>query len=167
MNNCDYSEAQNEAASLQQKKPGLMLFSLLQAQIASKQGQHDRALKSYAEIYESDKTSLAAITYYAEELAQRQKFAEARKVLRRAVRKHTDSVEFFEMLSRVESRLGSQMESHRALSEAYALLGNYQSAVQQLNIARTLASKDDFYVQASITARIKELEGLLALEKQK
>lgn len=167
MKNGDYSEAQNEAASLQQKKPGLMLFSLLQAQIASKQGQHDRALKLYAEIYESDKSSLAAITYYAEELAQRQKFAEARKVLRRAVRKHTDSVEFFEMLSRVESRLGSQMESHRALSEAYALLGNYQSAVQQLNIARTLASKDDFYVQASITARIKELEGLLALEKQK
>ena len=144
-----------------------MLFRFLQAQIASKQGQHERALKLYAEIYESDKSSLAAITYYVEELAQRQKFAEARKVLRRAVRKHTDSVEFFEMLSHAESELGSQLESHRALSEAYALLGNYQSAVQQLYIARRLASKVDFYVQASITARIKELEGLLALEKQK
>ena len=71
------------------------------------------------------------------------------------------------MLSHAESESGSQLESHRALAEAYALLGNYQSAVQQLNIARSLAKKDDFYVHASITAKIKELKALDALVKQK
>jgi predicted Zn-dependent protease len=71
------------------------------------------------------------------------------------------------MLSQAESKTGSQMESHRALAEAYALIGNYKSAVQQLNIARSLAKKDDFYVQASITAKIKELKAREELEKQK
>ena len=64
------------------------------------------------------------------------------------------------MLSHAESETGSQLESHRALSEAYALLGNYQSGSTAIENCPYLGSKDDFYVQASITAKIKELKAL-------
>ena len=143
-----------------------MLFKILQARIESRQGQPGKALALFRDAYESDISSLSAITYYAEELGQQGKYSEARKVLRKAVRTFTKSVRFYEMLSHAENEHGSPMESHRALSNAYALVGNYASAIQQLNIARSLANKDDFYIQASITARIKELKTLEALEKK-
>ena len=166
MKGSKYTEAKKNAVLLREQKADLMPFKILQARIESKQGHGEKALEIFRDTYDSDRSSRSAITYYAEELGQQGKYSEARKVLRKAVRKFPKSVRFYEMLSHAESEHGSQMESHRALSEAYALLGNYQSAIQQLNIARSLAKKDDFYVQASITARIKELKGLKALEKK-
>lgn len=163
----DYDAARNETALLIEKAPDQVLFKILQAQIESAQGHKKKSLELFRNIYESDKSSLSAITYYAEELAQQSDYTEARQVLRKAVRKFPKSIQFYEMLSQAESKTGSQMESHRALAEAYALIGNYKSAVQQLNIARSLAKKDDFYVQASITAKIKELKAREELEKQK
>ena len=163
----DYNAARNETALLIEKAPDQVLFKILQAQIESAQGNKKKSLELFRNIYESDKSSLSAITYYAEELAQQSDYTEARKVLRKAVRKFPKRIQFYEMLSQAESKTGSQMESHRALAEAYALIGNYKSAVQQLNIARSLAKKDDFYVQASITAKIKELKAREELEKQK
>ena len=162
-----YKEAEKEIALLLDQAPDQMMFRILQAQIASAQGNKDKSLKLFRDIYTTDKSSLSAITYYAEALAHQGNYAEARKVLRKAVRKFPESILFYEMLSHAEDEAGSKMESHRALAEAYALLGNYRSATQQLKIARSLASKDDFYAQASITARLKEIKGLAALEKQK
>lgn len=161
-----YDAARSETASLLEKAPDQVLFRILQAQIESAQGDHIKSLDLFRSIYESDRNSLSAITYYAEELALQSNYTEARKVLRKAVRTFPKNVKFYEMLSQAESETGSQMESHRALAEAYALLGNYPSAVQQLNIARSFANKDDFYVQASITAKIKELKAVQELEKQ-
>ena len=140
---------------------------ILQAQIKSAQGKHNQSAELFKAIYEVNKNSLSATTYYAEELGQLGDFTEARKVLRRAVRKFPKNIRFYEMLSHAEDEAGSKMESHRALAEAYALIGNYQLAVQQLKIARNLANKDNFYVQASITAKIKELKARQALEKNK
>ncbi|MFW2438754.1 MAG: M48 family metalloprotease [Arenicellales bacterium] len=162
-----YSEARKETALLLDRIPDQMLFRILEAQITSAQGDKDESLKLFSDIYKSDKSSLSAITYYVKALARQGNYAEARKVLRKAVRKYPKSILFYEMLSQAESETGSKMESHRALAEAYALLGNYPSATQQLNIARSFASKDDFYAQASITARIKEIKSIAALEKQK
>jgi len=147
--------------------PDQMLFKILQAQIASSQGNRKKALELFSSIYVTDKSSLPAITYYAEALGHQGDYSTSRKVLRKAVRKYPKSIQFYEMLSQAESETGSKLESHRALAEAYALLGNYQSATQQLNIARTFARKDDFYTQASITARIKEIKGLATLEGHK
>jgi len=163
----DYNSARKETLLLIEKAPHEVLFKILQAQIESKQGNKKKSLELFREIYESDTSSLSAITYYAEELSRQSNYSEARKVLRKAVRKYPKSILFYEMLSKAESETGSQMESHRALAEAYALIGSYKSAVQQLNIARSLAKKDDFYVQASITAKIKELKAREALENQK
>ncbi|MEA1890229.1 MAG: M48 family metalloprotease [Pseudomonadota bacterium] len=162
-----YSEAKKETALLLEHEPDQMLFKILEAQIASAQGNKSKSLELFSDIYNSNKSSLSAITYYAETLAHQGNYAEARKVLRKAVRKFPKSIVFYEMLSQAESESGSKMESHRALAEAYALLGNYPSATQQLNIARSFASKDDFYAQASITARIKEIKSIAAQEKQK
>ena len=162
-----YDAARKETVLLLEKAPDQVLFKILQAQIESRQGNKKKGLELFRNIYEADNSSLSAITFYATELAQQSNYTEARKVLRKAVRKFPNSIQFYEMLSQAESKAGTQMESHRALAEAYALIGNYHSAVQQLNIARSLAKKDDFYVQASITAKIKELKALEALEKQK
>ncbi len=162
-----YEMAKKQVVLLLEQKPDQMLFKILEAQIASAEGENKKSLKLFSEIYNTDKSSLSAITYYSEALSHQGDYPEARKVLRKAVRKFPKNVLFYEMLSQAENEAGSKLESHRALAEAYALLGNYHSATQQLNIARTFAGKDDFYSQASITARIKEIERLAALEKQK
>lgn len=162
-----YSEANNETEILLNEIPDQFLFKILQAQIKSMQGRHKESIELFKNIYETNESSLSAITYYAEALGQQNNFAEARKILRKAVRKFPKNIRFYEMLSHAEDETGSKQESHRALSQAYALIGNYPLAIQQLKIARDLGSKDDFYVQASITAKIKELKAKQALEKQK
>ena len=144
-----------------------MLFRLMHAQIEAASGNRAKALSIYQELFKANRTSLSAATYSADELKKLKKYAEARKVLRKAVRTFPRNVSLYRKLALVESETGSQAESHRATAEAYALLGNYKSAIQQLNIARSHAGKDDFYVQASITARIKEFQTLDALENQK
>ncbi|MCK5360948.1 MAG: M48 family metallopeptidase [Gammaproteobacteria bacterium] len=162
-----YSEANKEIDILLTEKPDQFIFKILQAQIKSKQGKHKESIKLYKSLYEANKSSLSAITYYVEELGQKNNYAEARKILRKAVRKFPNNIRFYEMLSHAEDEAGSKQDSHRALAEAYALIGNYPLAIQQLKIARKLGSKDDFYVQASITAKIKELKAKQTLEKQK
>jgi predicted Zn-dependent protease len=167
MKGSKYSEAYKETETLLKELPDHFLFKILQAQIKSRQGKHKQSIELFKNIYVANKSSLSAITYYAEELGQRSNYAEARKVLRKAVRKFPKNIRFYEMLSHAEDEAGSKQDSHRALAEAYALIGNYPLAIQQLKIARDLGRKDDFYVQASITAKIKELKAKQTLEKQK
>ena len=167
MKGSKYSEANKEIDILLTEKPDQFIFKILQAQIKSKQGKHKESIKLFKSLYEANKSSLSAITYYVEELGQKNNYAEARKILRKAVRKFPNNIRFYEMLSHAEDEAGSKQDSHRALAEAYALIGNYPLAIQQLKIARKLGSKDDFYVQASITAKIKELKAKQTLEKQK
>ena len=79
-------------------------------------------------------------------------------MLRKAVRKHPSEIGFYRMLARAEQESGAMAESHRANAEAYYLAGDLPSAIRQLKIAQSLADKDNFYVQSSISARLKELE---------
>ena len=58
------------------------------------------------------------------------------------------------------------MSEHRSQAEVYSRQGNYQAAVEQLQIA--LRSSDgDFYHNSSVEARLKELRELAANQDKK
>jgi predicted Zn-dependent protease len=167
MESSQYAEAQKEASKLLAREPGRLLFRLLQAKIDSASNKAEAALENFRKIYAENPASRAAITYLVEQLIRMQQYTQARKILRKAVREHPKNILFYKKLALVESETGMMVDSHRATAEAYALQGNYKSALQQLKIARAQADKDDFYTQASITARIKEIQTLDALSEQK
>jgi predicted Zn-dependent protease len=55
--------------------------------------------------------------------------------------------------------LGKRLAQHRATGEAYARMGNYRGAVEQMQIA--LKSGDgDFYQMSAVEARLRELRKL-------
>jgi predicted Zn-dependent protease len=163
----EYREANKQIDELLREQSANPLYLTLQARIASRAGDTGRALQLYQDIYQRDEDSLSAISYYSEELIRQGQYQQARKVLRKAVRKHPSEIGFYRMLARAEQESGSMAESHRANAEAYYLAGDLPSAIRQLKIAQSLADKDNFYIQSSISARLKEIEFKQAQNKKK
>ena len=155
--NDNYVAAVKEARYLLDKDPGNPLYLILQAQLELKLGSPDQTLKHYSKLYERYPNSYAVNTYYAQALLDLDKTAEARQFLRKASRKFPQDTNFYQLLAQAEEAYGNKADSHRASAEYYYLFGEYPAALQQLKIALSLADKDNFYVQSSISARIKAI----------
>lgn len=153
----DYNAAAKEARILLDKDPDNPLYQILQAQLELKLGSPNQALKHYAELYDLYPNSYAVNTYFAQALLDLDKTAEARQFLRKASRKFPHDTNFYQLLAQAEEAYGNKADSHRASAEYYYLFGEYAAALQQLEIALKLTDKDNFYVQSSISARMKDI----------
>jgi predicted Zn-dependent protease len=122
-----------------------------------KLGSPDQALKHYSKLYELYPNSYAVNTYYAQALLDLDKTAQARQFLRKASRKFPQDTNFYQLLAQAEEAYGNKADSHRASAEYYYLFGQYAAALQQLKIALSLTDKDNFYIQSSISARMKDI----------
>lgn len=153
----DYAAALKEARYLLEKEPENPLYQILRAQLELKLGSPDKAIDLYSKLRDRYPDSYAVTYYYAQALLDRDKPAEARQLLRKATRKYPFSATFFQMLAQAEEAYGNKADSHRATAEYYHLFGEFDAALQQLKIALSLTDKDNFYVQSSISARMKEI----------
>jgi predicted Zn-dependent protease len=61
------------------------------------------------------------------------------------------------------SALGQRLQQHRAQAEAYALLGQVPSAVEQLDLAQK-AGDGNFYEQSQVDSRLREMRKRMADE---
>jgi predicted Zn-dependent protease len=152
-----YKEAANQARILLDSDPDNPLYLILQAHLELKLGSVEKALALYRDLHETYPNSYAVNTYYAQALLNKNKTAEARQLLRKATRKFPEDTNFYQLLARAEEDYGNKAESHRANAEYYYLFGEYAAAIEQLKIALSLTDKDDFYLQSSISARMKAI----------
>jgi predicted Zn-dependent protease len=69
------------------------------------------------------------------------------------------------LLARTYAALGRVGPQHRAQAAAYALQGQLQQAVEQLQLAQK-QTDNDFYEQSVIDARLRELKAQLAQQTE-
>ncbi len=72
-----------------------------------------------------------------------------------------------EIAANAYERLGNPRSAHASLAESYYLKGGLRRAIHQLELALKSPSTGDFYVDAGIQARLKQLREEDAQRKAK
>jgi predicted Zn-dependent protease len=103
---------------------------------------------------------------YIEGLLDTGNAAEAKKITQQIHQLRPNDGRLYRLLGKAEELLGNVSESHRLLAESHVVKGELASAIEQLKIARKQDDKSDFFLSSQIESRLKELEQLLAIERQ-
>ncbi|MBC7206133.1 MAG: M48 family metallopeptidase [Methyloversatilis sp.] len=77
----------------------------------------------------------------------------------------TQDPQLYQYQARTYALLGKRLAQHRAQAEAYVLNGQYQAAIEQLELAQR-AADGDFYQQSAVDARLRELRERLAEQRR-
>ena len=157
-----FDRAREEISALRKAAPNYLPYRLAAAEIDLAAGSTASALRALEVLSRAYPDHAAVAERYAAALMASGAPARARDVLQKAVRQHPDSAHLYRLLAAAAGEAHSLMESHRAMAEHYYLLGNPQRAVEQLRLALQ-HSRQSFYHQASIEARIREIEDAAGL----
>ena len=159
-----FAAALREIGGLVARHPHYLLFRLARAEIELSAGNYAASLAHYAALLRSAPDDTAVMHRYASALLETGHPAQARVLIRKALRRETDSASLYKMLAVAAGDTGRLLESHQALAEHYFLDGNSAAAIEQLTIARRYAGHSYYYL-ASIDARIRQIKQEAALDQ--
>jgi len=159
-----HQEALTQARLLLAQRPADPDYQTLLAGIQLGAGDRPGALTTLGNAHRQQPHNLALTRHYADALLKSGQAADARRLLDRAVRDHADDPTLQKMLASAAGDSGDQLTAHRALAEYYYLNGNVHAAIDQLQIARRYTGTS-YYNQASLEARIREMQDEAALYK--
>ena len=101
-----------------------------------------------------------ALTYdYAELLMQSGQPDAALSVVGSRLQNYTDDPKLYQLQAKAYAMQGKRLAQHRATGEAYARMGNFRAAVEQMQIA-VKSGDGDFYQLSAAEARLRELRKL-------
>ncbi|GMR19627.1 MAG: M48 family metallopeptidase [Gammaproteobacteria bacterium] len=152
-----FDAARKQISPLRTRYPERVQYAVVQAEIEMAARNYDKALAYYATALERHPSHPGLLQSYANALLKTGKPTMAYKISKQAIRQQPDNPALYKILATAAGETGKKLEAHQALAEHYYLGGNRQSAIQQLEIASRYAGKND-YLQASLSARIKELQ---------
>lgn len=140
--------------------PNEPAFQLAQAEIDRISGKPALAVARYARLVEA-RPELIWLTYYqVEALIANGEAAAAKRVIRHRLRRHKDMFKLYPLLAKSNAKQGLLAESHQAIAEFHAALGEYAQAVSFLKLALR-ESDSEGYLHESISARLREFEETL------
>lgn len=157
-----YDAARTQLHKLIVGAPQNMFYRILQARIEIGAGRTKAGLDYYADAYKHDPSYYPLAIDYARALIRNNRAPAAEPILRAALRNRSDDPALYKLLSESLAASGKAAESHQALAEHYYLNGNANAAIEQLQIASRQAG-NNFYLQSSVEARIKEIREEVAL----
>lgn len=103
----------------------------------------------------------SALTYdYVELLLKDKRFNDALKLLNDQIISHPEDSRLYELQARSYAALGRSQEEHHVLAYTYALRGNLQGAIEQLELAKQLGS--DYYELSTIESELKQFREIAA-----
>lgn len=158
--------ARTEIARLSERYPDRSPYHIVQAEIEMKAGRQEQALAIFAAARQRQPTDLPLLRAYANALLQAGRASEAKEIAKAALRRRADDPALYRLLARAAGDAGARIEAHQALGEANYLSGNFDAAIEQLQIATQLAA-DNFYLQTSLEARIQAIREEIALYRGK
>ena len=140
--------------------------------IATLAGQIMRAEKNDKSIIEFYRTATQnfpqhrALAYdYVELLLQTRQHEDALKLLNEQIISHPNDPRLYELQARTYSALGKRQEEHHALAYTYALRGNLQGTIEQLELAKQ--SGTDYYQLSIIESELKQFREIAAAHAKK
>jgi predicted Zn-dependent protease len=161
----DFATARSEAAMLVREHPDTPVYYILRGDIEMKASQFDQALNFYAEAEQKFPRSELVARKYAAALLETEHPKQAMEMVKKALAKSPDDPFLQKMLATAAGDAGELFEAHRALATYYYGSGNPKAAIQQLQIAKRYTN-GSFYLQASLDARIKEIQQELEDDKK-
>jgi predicted Zn-dependent protease len=148
--------ARAEIGKLITAHPTRVNYRIAQAEIEIAAGNNAEALAIYKAAHRERPGSVMLTRQYADALLRSGKAADARSLLKEALRTTSNDPALYKMLATAAGQTGAKVEAHQAQAEYYYLMGNPAAAVEQLRIASRYAG-DSFYLQSSLEARIAEI----------
>lgn len=153
----DWAAAAREIdAARAMHQPSAMLERLA-AQIRLANGQGVEALRIYREAMQRYPQNIALIYGYGDALGELRRYDETLRFAEEQLLANPQDVRLHKLRALAYAGQGRQAMQHRALAEVFALQGQTQGAIGQLELAQK-AGDANFYEMSSIDARLRELK---------
>ena len=159
-----YAAAHNALGPLIHQYPQVIALQIAQADLDLRAGKTVQGVRRYAALTKRHPKASYLWRLYAEALLISGEAQQAKRVVRRQLRRNKDEILLYPLLAKINGELGLFAETLQANANFHAALGEYQPALDALKQA--LRSTDQGgYLHQSISARIGELEDRLNAEK--
>lgn len=152
----NFTEAQKYVDALVAKNAYKLSYQFLQSELWIKSGRSGQAARALENLLQINTGNKAAADLLTKALVQTQQYKKAQAVLKRQTILHPDDVELWYQLAEVAGRTKDIVGVHRARASFYALRGEWEKSIGQLESALLLVPKDSgSYHQ--ISSRLEEL----------
>jgi predicted Zn-dependent protease len=161
----EHEEAVPLADALFASAPDRLLFVAAYAEFLTAAGELDQALTLLERqlLLNPDNPPLAML--YAGALMQNEEYDIAEEVLTRQSKLRPNDIDVWYELAEVAGKAGDIVAVHRARAEFFALHGAYTRAIQHLEYARRLVSRENAQLQAMLDQRINDLRTELRIAR--
>ncbi len=135
--NRQYQEAIQILKELEptEQSPNQWIISLSLAEVEQESGNTQAALKRLKYLFESYPNNYPIIIKYAENLVEAKQGIEARTLLLKHQKYHSEVPEIYQLLARAQSLTGHKVELHQSQAEWHYLRGEFKDSFQQLDLA--------------------------------
>ncbi|MES9979348.1 MAG: tetratricopeptide repeat protein [Candidatus Thiodiazotropha sp. 6PLUC5] len=165
--NHKHEKAEQIIEKMLQKRPEQAEYVLASAKFAKELKKPKKALKILDTYYSLMPENYPISITYIEALTENGDLAKARQVTQQILSMRESDPRLYRLLSKIEQLDGRKAESHRMLAEAYVASGEFQPAIQQLEIALKEVDPPDFYETSKIESRMKRLRNLVKEQQKK
>lgn len=139
-----------------------LLFAATQAEMMIKAGEVDQALAFLERQLSLNPGNAPLSMLQAEALTTNEQFAEATEVLKRQSILRPEDYDVWYQLAEVAGLANDIVQVHLARAEFFALTGDFEGAVDQLQFAANLTNPSQFEMLAGLSQRIRDLRGAIA-----
>jgi predicted Zn-dependent protease len=165
--NNQQSKAEPIIEKLLKKRSDQAEYILASAHIANSLKNSDKAIKILDTYHSLMPDNYPISVVYIENLTDSGRLKEARAVAKQTLSLFDSDPRLYKLLSRIEGLDGRKTESHRVLAEAYIATGEYERAIQQLEVALKAAGRSDFYQTSRIESQLQKLRALSKAQRQR
>ncbi|WP_120993471.1 M48 family metalloprotease [Stutzerimonas urumqiensis] len=155
MKNGQLEEARTELERLLAQAPDDLVYNLAMAELEVMEGRLAAARKRVDRLLSLLPTSYPVRQLNIELLLKEDKTAEAERALEQLVADRPKDPDVWYQVAEVRGLTGNIVGLHEARAEYFALIGDYDQAIQQLDFAKRRS--DNFQTAARIDARQREL----------
>jgi predicted Zn-dependent protease len=157
----DFARAQQEVDALRATQANSAMLDNLAGRISLEAGDARTAIARFRDGLARSPRARSLIYGLIDALLVDKRVDEALIVVNEEVSVFTQDPRLFEYQARIHALLDQQLAQHRSQAEAYLLNGQYQAAIEQLELAQR-AADGNFYEQSAVDARLRETRERLA-----
>lgn len=153
----DWSAAQREIELARRSAPATPLIEHLRADIRLAAGDRPAGLAIYREAVTRFPMHEGLFFGYGAALVESGQFADALRLAESRLIERPEDTRLYRLKAASAAGMGRAALQHQALAEVFALQGQTQGAIHQLELAGK-APDADFYLASAIDARLRELK---------
>jgi len=151
-----HQEARDILQVLLQEKPSDILYNLAQIELDSSANQLEAAENRIQRLLQLYPGNFPAQQAQVELLIKQRRLAEAERALDELARRRSKDPDIWYLVAEIRGLTGNTIGLHQARAEFFALVGDYNQAIEQLDFAKRRAS-NNFQLASRIDARQREL----------